>query len=349
MRTPTGTDMSVKGGPPAHLPTAFTLIELLAVPGVARRAKRSMAFTLIELLVAKPAEAMKSTTWTKAKARGCSSRFTLIELLVVVAIIAILAAMLLPVLSRAREMGRRASCMSNLHQIYIGTFNYAEESDGYPASTPYQDTTNYSPGNDSDGNMFKAHATWGACPVTPNPTGWYLMWRSGHIVKNLMLCPSEDFPGDFDGVDLNGNYSDTTSGGCFGVHYSYRYNTNRSIYYGNWGTAWIPDPKQWECNYDRNVFNGGNKRPGQVIFTDSAEYRGVSIGGMGVVTPITETVGPWGYMYTRKKWAHFQGGHVTTHDGATFWRKNDNPPFVWTSWPANWTTCFYYALDQFLQ
>jgi prepilin-type N-terminal cleavage/methylation domain-containing protein/prepilin-type processing-associated H-X9-DG protein len=50
--------------------------------------------------------------------------FTLIEILVVVAIIALLTAILLPSLARAREMGRRSSCLSNLHQIGLASLNY---------------------------------------------------------------------------------------------------------------------------------------------------------------------------------------------------------------------------------
>jgi len=57
--------------------------------------------------------------------------FTLVELLVVVGIIAILVALLLPALNKAREQANSIRCMSNLRQISMGLFAYAAENNGW--------------------------------------------------------------------------------------------------------------------------------------------------------------------------------------------------------------------------
>ncbi len=57
--------------------------------------------------------------------------FTLIELLVVIAVIAVLVAILLPSLSRAREAGRRAACLGNLRQMQVAWQVYSDDYGGY--------------------------------------------------------------------------------------------------------------------------------------------------------------------------------------------------------------------------
>ena len=55
--------------------------------------------------------------------------FTLIELLVVIAIIALLMAILMPTLKRAREQGQRAVCLGNLKQLGLASILYADDND----------------------------------------------------------------------------------------------------------------------------------------------------------------------------------------------------------------------------
>jgi prepilin-type N-terminal cleavage/methylation domain-containing protein/prepilin-type processing-associated H-X9-DG protein len=63
--------------------------------------------------------------------RRCKYGFTLVELLVVISIIALLLAMLLPSLNKARELGRRTVCANNLKTIALGDQIYANDSDNY--------------------------------------------------------------------------------------------------------------------------------------------------------------------------------------------------------------------------
>ncbi len=101
---------------------------------------------------------------------GAASRaagFTLIELLVVIGIIAVLASLLLPALSRARSQARSAQCVNNLRQLYLANTMYAAEHNGHyaPAAADMYDfmLPGVEPGH------FGGRQRWHGARATPNP------------------------------------------------------------------------------------------------------------------------------------------------------------------------------------
>ncbi len=126
---------------------------------------------------------MKTLITNKDFERKGNSAFTLIELLVVIAIIAILAALLLPALSKAKAKATGISCLNNLKQLTLAAHCYA--GDFHDALPP---------------NLVNNNSAWvgGDVSVSPDWTNDYFIRVSALFPYNssvdIYRCPADKFP-----------------------------------------------------------------------------------------------------------------------------------------------------------
>jgi prepilin-type processing-associated H-X9-DG protein len=138
--------------------------------------------------------------------RRCLRAFTLLELLVVIASIALLAALLLPALARAKDKARSVQCLNDLKQWNLALFLYVEEADGLIPREGYLTDGRVRQDNWANVRDPESEDAWyNTLPVylgQPKASAYASRVQWPRFYENRMFhCPSAEFPA---GVGANG-------------------------------------------------------------------------------------------------------------------------------------------------
>lgn len=171
-----------------------------------------------------------------------SKLFTLIELLVVVAIIAILASMLLPALSRARANAQSSKCLGNLRQIGTAAMLYSDDNNDMPVTYQNNPLTQAAP-NCRVWYSESASAGMLASYLGINQSCWVGGMRLSWDLKRTysrFICPARSYDAVLAGRDNFAGYGLNYHSCNLGYSPVYRVQTPaRSVYFGE---AWYGYP-----------------------------------------------------------------------------------------------------------